>query len=117
MSRLSADRCPLCRTSAGAIRNQPVSDDPAVLETILEALRGWLDRLRRGEVSPPRVPAEVPNLCAACRGMLGGIVGDASHAELVQHLTLSVRKLEAQLDAIGQDQTPTGEPPSRRRAV
>lgn len=64
---------------------------------------------QRCRARPEEVQDEVPKLCAGCRGFLGGIMGRASREELIQHLVLHRRQIEARLEAIEQNQSPSAE--------
>lgn len=106
--------CPTCGTTMNALQNQPVTDDPAILAHLLDALEQRLDDVREGRTRPEDVQDEVPKLCAGCRGLLGGITGRASRDELIQHLALHRRQIEARLEALEQDLPPTAEERPRR---
>ena len=99
--------CPMC--GSGAVQNQPITDDPAILDRLLEELEGRVKKLREGRTSPEEVQREVPNLCGGCRGLLGGITGRASQEELIQRLMLHRRQIEARLEAMEQGLPPTAE--------
>lgn len=109
------ERCPVCGTTTGALHNQPVSDDPAVLDRVLDATRRRLEDVRAGRTQPEQVQDEVRRFCSGCRGLLAGITGRPSREELIQHLALTVRRVEARLEAMEQDQPPSAEHSPRLR--
>lgn len=110
-----AQQCPMCDRTTDAVQNQPLTDDPVVLERLLDVLARRLDDLREERVSPEEVQDEAPRLCSGCRRLLGGITGRASREELIQHLTRHRRQIEARVDAMEQNLPPTAEGPPRRR--
>jgi len=103
------DRCPVCGATRSALQNQPMTDDPTVLEYVLEGLQVRLDDLKVGRTSPERAREELAHLCSGCRGLLAGITGDADRGELIQHLALAIRRVDARLQAMAEDLPPTAE--------
>jgi len=102
--------CPLCgRTSIGALVIQPVSDDPAVLDRLLRGLRKLARDVEKRRVAPAWVHHEGRWLCASCRGLLSGIIGIPRRQELIQHLRLQIRRIEARLEAEEEDREPSAE--------
>lgn len=108
-------RCPMCAGTTSGVQNQPLTDDPAVLDRLLDTLDRKLDDLRGDRIGPEDLRDEVPKLCAGCRGLLSGITDSASREELIQHLTLHRRQIEARVEAMEQNLPPTAEGRPRRR--
>lgn len=103
--------CPTCGTTTGALQNQPLTDDPAVLDRLADALRRRLDAVREERARPEDVQDEVSRLCVglprpARRHHKTGL---ASRDELIQHLALHLRQIEARLEAMEQSQAPNAE--------
>jgi hypothetical protein len=108
-------QCPICGNTMNALQNQPLTDDPEVLGRRFDALSRRLGDVQEGRARPEEVQNEVPKLCAGCRGLLGGITGRASREELIQHLGLHRRQIEARLEAMEQNLPPTAEGRPQRR--
>lgn len=105
----------MCGRASDAVLNQPLTDDPAVLERLLDTLGRRMDDLRNHRVTPEQVQDETPRLCSGCQGLLSGITGRASREELIQHLALHRRQIEARVEAMEQNLPPTAEGRPRRR--
>lgn len=105
-----ARNCTLCgRVTSGAPQNQPISDDPAVLDRLLVALRERTRDLEEERLDPAWAVDEIRHLCAGCRGLLSGITGTPSRQELIQHLRLQIRLVEARLEAEEHDLDPAAQ--------
>jgi hypothetical protein len=66
-------------------------------------------RTEEGRLEPAWVLDEIRHLCGSCRGLLNGITGTPSRQELIQHLRLQIRLIEARLEAEEQDLAPTAQ--------
>jgi hypothetical protein len=60
-------------------------------------------------LDPARALDEIRYLCGSCRGLLSGITGTPSRQELIQHLRLQIRLVEARLEAEEQDLDPAAQ--------
>ena len=108
-----ADRCPVCNTTTSALPNQPMTDDPAVLEAVLEQLERRLDDLKAERTSPAQAREEIQRFCSGCRGVLAGLTDGADREELIQHLALAIRRIDTRLEAMAEDRPPTAEHSAR----
>jgi hypothetical protein len=109
MVRVTDDRCPLCGITRNALQNQPMTDDPTVLERVLDGLQTRLEDLKEGRTSPEHAREELTHLCSGCGGLLAGLTREAAREELIQHLALAVRRVDARLQAMAEDLPPTAE--------
>jgi hypothetical protein len=107
--------CPMCQRTIGAIPHQPVTDQPAVLEAVLEALHARRAEVEAGRRTPEEIQAALPEACPMCRGLRSGITGSARRQELLQHLDLEIRRVEARIEAMAQNRAPSAEHRPRRR--
>jgi hypothetical protein len=113
MPRPERERCPTCGTPKHARQNQPMTDDPEVLDGVLEALQGRLDDLKARRVNPKLVHRDLADLCSGCHDVLRGVSARADREELIQHFALAIRRIDARLQAMEQDHSPSAEQSAR----
>jgi len=108
--------CPICaKPATGATQAQPGSDDPAVLDRVLDMLHQWAEDVEGRRLEPAAIMAAVPHLCAGCHGLLSGIGSTPSREEMLQHLRHQIRLVDARLEAEELDLEPSAEHVPRLR--